>query len=53
MSHTKKIQKNTKVLCLTILTVFLEKCSIFKEPALTYVQFNLITDIRNNYSIIL
>ena len=43
-------KETLKVLCLTILTVFVMK-NIFlylKNLALTYVQFNLITNIRNN-----
>ena len=42
-------KETLKVLCLTILTVFIIK-NIFlyiKNIALTYVQFNLITGIRN------
>ena len=46
----KRNSKETlKVLCLTILTVFIIK-NIFlyiKNIALTYVQFNLITGLRN------
>ena len=43
-------KETLKVLCLTILTVFVMK-NVFlylKNLALTYVQFNLITNIRNN-----
>ena len=43
-------KETLKVLCLTILTVFVIK-NVFlylKNLALTYVQFNLITNIRNN-----
>ena len=43
-------RETLKVLCLTILTVFVMK-NIFlylKNLALTYVQFNLITQIRND-----
>ena len=43
-------KETLKVLCLTILTVFVMK-NVFlylKNIALTYVQFNLITNIRNN-----
>ena len=43
-------RETLKVLCLTILTVFVMK-NVFlylKNLALTYVQFNLITNIRNN-----
>ena len=43
-------KETLKVLCLTILTVFVMK-NIFlylKNLALTYVQFNLITNIRNS-----
>jgi len=43
-------KETLKVLCLIILTVFVMK-NVFlylKNLALTYVQFNLITNIRNN-----